>query len=60
MILCDAGPLFALIDKKQSQHAPIRTAVTKLSMPLITRVSSGQSITGRSRFIPAADFLLAL
>jgi uncharacterized protein len=36
MILCDAGPLFALIDKKQSQHAPIRTAVTKLSMPLIT------------------------
>lgn len=36
MILCDAGPLFALIDKKQSQHIPIRTVVTKLSAPLIT------------------------
>lgn len=36
MTLCDAGPLFALVDKKQSKHAPIRKALTKLSMPLIT------------------------
>ncbi|WP_413173902.1 type II toxin-antitoxin system VapC family toxin [Anabaena azotica] len=36
MILCDAGPLFALVDKKQSQHASIREAVTKVSIPLTT------------------------
>ncbi len=36
MTLCDAGPLLALVDKKQSKHALCRTAVTKLSMPLIT------------------------
>jgi predicted nucleic acid-binding protein len=36
MILCDAGPLFALVDKKQSQHLPIKKAIAKLSIPLIT------------------------
>ncbi|WP_353929058.1 nucleic acid-binding protein [Okeanomitos corallinicola TIOX110] len=36
MILCDAGPLFALVDQTQPQHESIRKAVTKLSTPLIT------------------------
>ncbi|MGK7874078.1 MAG: type II toxin-antitoxin system VapC family toxin [Xenococcaceae cyanobacterium] len=36
MTLCDAGLLLALVDKKQSKHASIRRALTKLSMPLIT------------------------
>ncbi|MCU0533397.1 MAG: PIN domain-containing protein [Hydrococcus sp. Prado102] len=36
MTLCDAGPLFALVDKKQSKHASIKKALTKLSKPLIT------------------------
>ncbi|OBQ15620.1 type II toxin-antitoxin system VapC family toxin [Anabaena sp. AL93] len=36
MILCDAGPLFALVDNKQSQHVAIKKAVMKLSIPLIT------------------------
>lgn len=36
MTLCDAGPLLALVDKKQSKHKLCQTAVTKLPMPLIT------------------------
>jgi hypothetical protein len=36
MTLCDAGPLFALVDKKQPKHAPVRKAIPKLSKPLIT------------------------
>lgn len=36
MTLCDAGPLLALVDKKQSKHTLCRTAVMKLSSPLIT------------------------
>ncbi len=36
MTLCDAGPLFALVDKKQPEHASIRKALAQLSMPLIT------------------------
>ncbi len=36
MTLCDAGPLYALVDKKQSKHAIIRKVLTRISMPLIT------------------------
>lgn len=36
MTLCDAGPLYALVDKKQPKHAIIRKALTNLKMPLIT------------------------
>lgn len=36
MTLCDAGPLFALVDKRQPKHLLYRKAVTKLSMPLVT------------------------
>jgi predicted nucleic acid-binding protein len=37
VILCDAGPLFALIDKKQHQnHSRCRKALAQLAAPLIT------------------------
>ena len=36
MTLCDAGPLLALVDKKQPQHQPCREAVRKLSKSLTT------------------------
>ncbi len=36
MTLCDAGPLYALVDKKQTKHAVIRKALPQLSKPLIT------------------------
>ena len=36
MTLCDAGPLFALVDKRQPKHLLCRKAVTKLLMPLVT------------------------
>lgn len=36
MTLCDAGPLFALVDKKQPKHEPCREAVKKLSKSFTT------------------------
>ena len=36
MTLCDTGPLFALVDKKQPQHKPCIKAINKLPKPLIT------------------------
>ncbi len=36
MTLCDAGPLLALVDKKQPKHQPCREAVRKLSKSLTT------------------------
>lgn len=36
MTLCDAGPLFALVDKKQPKHPLCREAIRKLSKPLTT------------------------
>ena len=36
MTLCDAGPLYALVDKKQSKHTVVKKALAGLSMPLIT------------------------
>lgn len=35
MTLCDAGPLFALVDKTQPKHASVRKAFTK-SIPFVT------------------------
>jgi predicted nucleic acid-binding protein len=36
MILCDAGPLFALVDKREIKHQLCRKAVKQLSKPLVT------------------------
>jgi predicted nucleic acid-binding protein len=36
MMLCDAGPLLSLIDKKQPKHEPCRKIIRKLAKPLTT------------------------
>ena len=36
MTLCDAGPLYALVDKKQPKHAIIRKVLAQIQEPLIT------------------------
>lgn len=36
MTLCDTGPLYALLDKKQTANALCRATLTTLSKPLIT------------------------
>ncbi len=36
MILCDAGSLYALVNKKDAQSARCRAILPKLSLPLVT------------------------
>jgi predicted nucleic acid-binding protein len=36
MILCDAGVLFCLVDRTQTQHIAYKTAVRRLTKPLVT------------------------
>ena len=36
MTLCDAGPLYALVDRKQPKHSILRKTLPTLSMPLVT------------------------
>ncbi|MBF2086862.1 type II toxin-antitoxin system VapC family toxin [Thermoleptolyngbya sp. C42_A2020_037] len=36
MILCDAGVLFCLVDRTQTQHAAYRSVVSRAAKPLLT------------------------
>jgi predicted nucleic acid-binding protein len=36
MTLCDTGPLYALINRREDAHAPCRALLPTLSLPLIT------------------------